>query len=54
MFQYQQWRMSNTNSNFINPHFSPLSISYKNQSFELQCKTNDQFLYEIQHWTETG
>ena len=27
-------------------------ISYRNQSFDLHCKSNYWFLYEIQHWAE--
>ena len=29
-------------------------ISYRNQPFDLQCKSNDRFLHEMQHWTEKG
>ena len=29
-------------------------ISYRNQSFGLQCKSNDCFLYEMQLLAETG
>ena len=29
-------------------------ISYKNQSFDLQYKSNGRFLYEMQHWAEMG
>ena len=29
-------------------------ISYRNQSFDLQCKSNDWFLYRTQHWAEMG
>ena len=25
-------------------------ISYRNQLFDFQCKSNDWFLYELQHW----
>ena len=30
------------------------TVSCKNQSHDLHCKSNDWFLYEIQHLTETG
>ena len=33
-------------------NFSPVLCSYRNQSFFLQSKTNDWFLYETQHWVE--
>ena len=29
-------------------------ILYTNQSFDLQCKSNDWFIYEMQNWAETG
>ena len=29
-------------------------MSYRNQSFDLQSKANDWFLYEIQNWAEIG
>ena len=29
-------------------------ISYINQSFVLQSKTSNWFLYEMQHWTKMG
>ena len=29
-------------------------IPYRNQSFDLHRKSNDWFLYEIEHWTEMG
>ena len=29
-------------------------ISYKNHSFNLQCKTSDWFLYEMQHYDWIG
>ena len=29
-------------------------ISYRNQSFDLHCKSNDWFLYEMQHWPKIG
>ena len=29
-------------------------VSYRNQSFVLQCKSNDWFLYVMQHWIEMG
>ena len=35
-------------------HFSPRCISYRNQSFDLLCKSNDLFLYEMQHWADMG
>ena len=28
------------------------SILYKNQSYDLRCKSNDWFLYKMQHWAE--
>ena len=31
-----------------------LCISYRNRSFDLQFKSNDWFLREMQHWFETG
>lgn len=27
-------------------------FSYRNQSFDLLCKSNEWFLYEMQHWAE--
>ena len=39
-------------------NFRPISalccVSYRNQSYDLHCKSNDWFLYETQHWAETG
>ena len=35
-------------------HFSQCCISYRNQLFNLQCKSDDWFLYEMQHWSENG
>ena len=35
-------------------HYSPVCISYKNQLFNLLCKSNDWFLNEMQHWTGMG
>ena len=29
-------------------------ISNRNQSFDVQCKSNDWFLYEMQHLAEMG
>ena len=34
-------------------HFSPVYVSYRNQSFVLICKTNGWFLYKIQ-WAKMG
>ena len=36
-------------------HLSVLCcISYRNQSFDLQWKSNDWFLYKMQHWSAMG
>ena len=35
-------------------YFRPLMYFYRNQSFDLQRKSNVWFLYEMQHWTEMG
>ena len=35
-------------------YFRPLMYLYRNQSFDLQRKSNVWFLYEMQHWTEMG
>ena len=35
-------------------HFSRMLILYRNQSFDLQCKSNYSFLHEMQHWVELG
>ena len=29
-------------------------ISYRNQLFDFLCKSNDWFLYQMQHWAEIG
>ena len=34
--------------------FQQCCIWYRNQSFDLLCKTNNWFLCELQHWTEMG
>ena len=36
----------------IYPISAQCYIPHKNQSFDFQYKTNDSFLYEMQHWTE--
>ena len=35
-------------------HFSLVLHSHRNQSNDLQCKSSDWFLYEMQHWAEMG
>ena len=35
----------------FNP-FHSCCISYRNQSIDLLCKSNDWFLYEMQYWTD--
>ena len=35
-------------------HFSLCCVSYRNQSFVLQSKKSDWFLYETQLWAEMG
>ena len=35
-------------------YFSPFSISYRNQSFDLTAESNDWFPYEMQHLAEMG
>ena len=37
------------NNSLISNH---CHISYRNQSFDLHCKSNGWFLYEMQHWAE--
>ena len=36
------------------PSSAQCCIPYRNQSFDLHCKSNDWFLYEIEHWAEMG
>ena len=31
-----------------------VSVSYRNHSFDFFSKSNDWFLYEMQHWAEIG
>ena len=38
----------------INPFSAQCCISYRNQSFDLKCKSNNWFLREMQHWAEMG
>ena len=35
-------------------HSVQCCVSYRNQLFVLQSKTNGSFLYETQHWAEMG
>ena len=41
-----------SNGNLAYPILAQRCISYGNQSFDLNCKSNDWFLYEMQHWAE--
>ena len=34
--------------------FKSCCISFRNQSFDLDSKSLDWFLYEMQHWAEMG
>ena len=36
------------------PILAQCFISHRNQSFDLQRKSNEWFLYEIQHWVDMG
>ena len=41
----------NSRPKSISAHYC---ISYRNQLFDLQCKSNNGFLYEMQHVFEVG
>ena len=43
-----------SSGNLAYPILAQRCISYGNQSFDLNCKSNDWFLYEMQHWAEMG
>ena len=45
-------QIRNTQSN--QPISVQCSISYRKQSFDLHSKSNNWFLYEMQHWAEVG
>ena len=45
-------RISFKNISFT--HSAHCFISYRNQPFVLLCKSNNWFLYEMQHWDEMG
>ena len=46
--------MTYTINMMINTFQPKFSISYRNQSFNLQNKSHDWFLYEMQHWAKLG
>ena len=48
---YRHLKVSETNLDFesFKPVLAQCYISYRNLSFGLQCKSNNWFLYEMQH-----
>ena len=54
LYKFSIYFQSLTLKHFWLTHFSLICLSYRNQSFDLPYKSNDWFLYEMQHQVFLG